>query len=162
MRKKIPAYCGIMLLLIVLNTQKSFSFSIFKINPTAGQANSSTSNYLKASFFVHMSTREFEAASGTKLNFFEKIYFKVVQYKIRRDLRKNQHLLITDYYDQKKDKFKFDALWFVIGAFIGPFGIIAAYTSRQSKGGVSKKNKIISVWLGFLAFFIWFGYYFLF
>jgi predicted small integral membrane protein len=71
-------------------------------------------------------------------------------------------LLITDYYDQKKDKFKISVLWFVIGVFIGPFGVIAAYTSRQSKGEVSKKNKIISVWLGFLAFIIWFGYFFLF
>ena len=162
MRKEIPACCGIFILLILLNSQNSFSFSFLKINQSAAKTNITTPDYLKASSFVHMSARQFEAASGTKLNFFEKIYFKVVQHKVRRDLRINPDLLITDYYDQKKDKFKISVLWFVIGVFIGPFGVIAAYTSRQSKGEVSKKNKIISVWLGFLAFIIWFGYFFLF
>jgi hypothetical protein len=162
MRKKIPACCGIFIIVILLNSQNSFSFSFIKSKLSETKINISTPDYLKASSFVHMSARQFEAASGAKLNFFEKIYFKVVQHKVRRDLKKNPDLLITDYYDQKKDKFRISVLWFVIGAFIGPFGVIAAYTSRQSKGEVSKKNKIISVWLGFLAFIIWFGYYFLF
>jgi hypothetical protein len=122
-------------------------------------------DYLKASVFVNLSAREFAAATGYRLNFFQKIYFKVIQRQIKRDLKKNPDLLINDYFDQGKVKFKFNLLWFIIATFIGPLGVLFAYTSPhlpQKKDATTRKDKITSAWLGFLFFVIWFGILFVF
>lgn len=89
--------------------------------------------YLKVSVFVNVSAKEFAAATGNNLIIFQKIYFKVIQRQIKRDLKKDPYLLINNYFDQKKRKFKFDLLWFIIAAFIGPLGALFAYTSHQKK-----------------------------
>ena len=88
----------------------------------------------ESSVFVTMSAQEFAAATGKKLNFFEKIYFKVIQRQVKRDLKKNPDLLISDYFDPKKDKFKFDLLWFVIASIIGPIrSIVSLYFTPETK-----------------------------
>ena len=153
----------LIILSIFLSCQNSFSFSIIRASPTGNKTEVKNPDYLKGSVFVNLSAREFEAATGKNLNFFQKIYFKLIQRQIKRDLKKNPDLLISDYFDQKKVKFKLNLLWFIIGAFIGPFGVVLAYTSRpQKKETVLKKDKITSAWLGFLAFVLWFGFLFVF
>ena len=117
---------------------------------------SNTTDYLKASVFVKLSSKEFASLSGMKLNFLQKIYFKSVQRKLSRELKKNPDLLITQYYDQKKMKFKIDPLWFVIGAILGPIGILFSYTNKQPK------DKKKSALLGCIVFLIWFGFLFIF
>ncbi|MEO6136765.1 MAG: hypothetical protein ABIP35_16540 [Ginsengibacter sp.] len=112
--------------------------------------------YQNASMFVKLSAKEFEKARGEKLNFMEKLYFKTVQRKLKRELKQDPDVTISQYYDVKKEKFKLDSLWFVIGAIIGPLGILFAFTSKQ------KRNFRISAALGSILFFIWFGYLFLF
>ena len=114
------------------------------------------SDYLKAAVFVKLSPKEFSSLSGAKLNFLQKLYFKSVQRKLKRELKKNPDLLITEYYSQDQQKFKFDALWFVVGAIIGPIGILFAFTSRQPK------NNRVSAALGCVLFVLWFGLLFVF
>lgn len=109
-------------------------------------------DYLKASVFVKLSSKEFAALSGTKLNFLQKLYFKSVQRKLARELKNNPDLLISQYYDQKKAKFKLDALWFVLGCILGPLAILFSFTSKQPK------VKRTSAVLGFIIFIIWFGF----
>src|SRR5258708_34513655 len=96
-----------------------------------------------------MSAHEFAAATGTKLNFFQKIYFKIIKRQVKRDLKKNPDLLITDYVDQRTRKFKFNALWFVVGAIIGPLGVLLSYYSHRQKNGPNKKDRTISACIGF-------------
>lgn len=119
-------------------------------------------DYLKASVFVTLSPRQFTEITGKKLNLPQRIYFKIVQRKLRRELVSNPDLSITQYYDPQKEKFKFDALWFVIATFIGPLGVLLAYTSHMRKGGPTRKNRITSAWLGFILFVLWFGFTFVF
>jgi hypothetical protein len=141
-------------------SQTGYSFSFVKISPPTTEVKSP--DYLKASVFVNMTATDFAIATGKKLNLMDRLYFKIVQHKIRKDLKKNPDLLITDYFDQKKGKFKFDALWFITGAFIGPLGVLLAYFSHQQKNGPLKKDRITSAWLGFAFFIIWFGLVFIF
>ena len=108
--------------------------------------------YLKASVFVNLTRREFEVLRGKKLGFLERMYFKAAQKKLRKELKTDNDLLITKYYDDAKGKFKIDGLWFVIGSAIGPLGILFAYTTHQSK------NLKISAMLGTVIFIAWFGY----
>ena len=163
MRENILRTSVLIFLSIFLSCQIGFSFSVVKVSAGGYNTGMKDPDYLKASVFVHLSAREFAAATGYRLNFFQKIYFKVIQRQIKRDLKKNPGLLINDYLDQKKGKFKFDFLWFIIGAFIGPLGVLFAYTSKtQKKEATTKKDKITSAWLGFLFFVIWFGFLFVF
>ena len=163
MNKKILSSSVIIILSIFLSCQNGFSFSIVRASVNGSKTDMKTPDYLRASVFVNLSAGEFAAATGKKLNFFQKIYFKVIQRQIKHDLKKNPDLLITDYFDQKKAKFKFDLLWFVIATFIGPLGVLFAYTSHhQKKDKTTQKDKITSAWLGFLFFVIWFGVLFVF
>lgn len=113
-------------------------------------------SYENASVFVKLSANQFEKARGEELGFMEKLYFKSVKKKLKRELKKDPDVTIAQYYDVKKNKFKLDGLWFIIGAIIGPLGILFAFTSKQ------KRNFRISAALGSILFFIWFGYLFLF
>ncbi len=91
-------------------------------------------DYLHASVFVKLSPKEFGELTGKKLDLPQRIYFKLIQRRLKHELKENPKLLITRYYDPQKAKFKFDALWFVIAAFIGPLGLLLAYTSKTKKG----------------------------
>ncbi len=152
----------LLILSIFLSLQDGYSLSFVRSVPENGEAEIATPGYLKASVFVNMSASDFAAATGTKLNFFQKIYFKAIKRHVRRDLKKNPDLLMTDYVDQKTGKFKLDALWFVIGIIIGPLGVLLSYYSHQQKNGPNKKDRTISAWIGFGVFVLWFGFLFLF
>lgn len=135
-----------------------FSFSIVK--PAAIEKNVAD---FRASEFVKLSAKDYASLTGRKLNFFEKIYFKIVQKQVKRDLKKNPDLLMSQYLDNKTGKFKFSALWFVIAAFIGPLGVLLAYVSHpQKKDPFTKRDKTNSAWLGFALFLLWFGFTFIF
>lgn len=161
MRRTILTSPVLLIFILVLNI-KGFSFSIGKSIIPENHISPAGIKYLRASVFVKLSAKEFGVITGKKLNLPQRIYFKVIQRRLKRELRNNPDLLITDYYDPAKEKFKFDALWFVITSILGPLGILAAYTSPLRKGGPTKKNKIRSAWLGFGFFIIWFGLLFLF
>ena len=142
--------------------QNVFSFSIITKIDNKPANTPVNPDYLRGSVFVKLSARDFTIATGQKMNFFQRIYFKVIQRQVKKDLKKNPDLLITNYYDQKNGKFKFSILRFVIASFIGPLGVLLAYISHQGKDGLTKKDRTISAWLGFVFFVIWFGSIFVF
>ena len=111
---------------------------------------------LRADVFVTLSVKEFSGVSGQKLSLVQKLFFKAVQKRLKKDLKINPDLMVTEYFDPVKKKFKFDPLWFILGVMIGPLAILFAWTSKQKKD--SKKSVI----LAFPLFLLWFGYVFLF
>ncbi len=161
MRKIILRYSLLFGLFLIISPN-GFSISIVPQGTSENYISSGGNDYLRAAVFVKLSAKEFGTLTGKKLNFPQTIYFKIIQRRLKHELKENPDLLITNYYDPKKAKFKFDALWFVIAAFIGPLGLVLAYTSKQRKGGPNRKNKITSAWLGFIFFVFWFGFAFLF
>lgn len=110
----------------------------------------------RADVFVTLSVRDFENLSGHKLSLVERMYMKRVQKTLRRQLKKNPDLTITEYVDPVKKKFKLDPMWFTTGIIIGPLALLFAATSKQSKE--IKK----SAFLGFLIWTVWVGYAFIF
>ena len=162
MTKKLLNYFALILFCFFLSLQNMYAFSV--IRPLANDTKTiiETPDYLKASVFVKMSASEFATVTGTKLNFFQKQYFKIIQRHVKRDLKNNPDLLITDYVDKSTGKFKFNALWFVIGTILGPIGVLLSYYSHEPKNGPNKKNRTTSAWIGFGVFVLWFGFLFLF
>lgn len=112
--------------------------------------------HLKTNVFVGMSANDFEMASGKKINLFQKMYFKKLQRKLA-STKYDESSTIVEHYDVKKGKFKFDPVWFIIGAIIGPFGLLFSYTSDNPT-----RNKHISAAIGLGVFILWFGWIFLF
>ncbi|HVZ95968.1 MAG TPA: hypothetical protein VG847_03775 [Chitinophagaceae bacterium] len=145
----------------LLSANTGFAFAI---RPLSGNTVAVPNNYdyLRGDVFVKMSAKEFAKATGTHLNFFERMYFRMIKRQVKRDLKHNPDLLITDYYDTASGKFKFNALWFVIAAIIGPLGVLLAYVSHPQKNGPDKKDRTTSAWLGFAFWILWFGYIFIF
>lgn len=112
-------------------------------------------DYLVVKNFIRLSVSEFQEASHTKLNLFQKLYFKKLQKNLKH-AKVSPDATILPYYDVQKKKFKFDLLWFVLGSIIGPFAILFAFTSKQPG------SKRISALIGFGVFILWFGWWLLF
>ena len=123
---------------------------------SAGKTTLPTKDISRADVFVTLSLKEFSSITGQKLNLVQKLFFKAVQKRIKKDLKRNPDATVVDYYDPVKKKFKLDPLWFILGVMIGPVAILFAWTSKQNKD--SKKSVI----LAFPLFLLWFGYLFLF
>ncbi|MDE3212482.1 MAG: hypothetical protein KGM98_04550 [Bacteroidota bacterium] len=164
MPKKILGYLVLLWVMVLFQTREGQAFSIVRKSTDVSTPvpKDATPDYLKGAYFVKMTPREFSVATGKNLNIFQRIYFKAIQHRIRKQLQDHPNLLITQYYDPVHEKFKFNLLWFVIGSFIGPLGVLTAYSSRSRKGGPTRKSKLFSVWLGLLFFIVWFGYIFIF
>lgn len=111
---------------------------------------------LRADVFVTLSVKDFTTFTGQELNLVQKLFFKAAQKRLKKDLKINPDLMVTDYYDPVKKKFKFDPLWFILGVMIGPLALLFAWTSKQNKH--SKKSAFLALPL----FVLWFGYVFLF
>ena len=161
MRKFILKF-PVLLIFALMLSANAFSFSIVKHVSDRNNIFPANIEYLHASVFVKLSAKEFAVITGKKLDLPQKIYFKIVQRRLKHELKKNPDLLITKYYDTQKAKFKFNALWFVIAGFIGPLGVLLAYTYKPRKGGPARKDVITSAWLGFAGFVLWFGFLFFF
>lgn len=160
--RKFMLRSSLLFVLFLIISPNGFPVSIVPQATSENYISPGGNDYLRAAVFVKLSAKQFGTLTGKKLNLPQRIYFKIVQRKLSHELKENPDLLITRYYDPKKAKFKFDALWFVIAGFIGPLGLLLAYTTKQRKGGPTRKNKITSAWIGFIIFVLWFGFSFLF
>ncbi|MDB5223478.1 MAG: hypothetical protein JWN83_2145 [Chitinophagaceae bacterium] len=123
----------------------AYGFSVIK--PVANTELPSTlvsSKYLNASEFVKLSVKEFSDLTGKKLNFFQRMSFKVTKMRMKHDLKKNPGLKITDYIDGD-GSFRVDILWLFLGLILGPIGVLIAYLTKQ------ESYKITSAWIGFGA-----------
>lgn len=112
--------------------------------------------YVQASEFVKLSAKDYEALTGKKLNFLQRLSFKATKMKMKHDLKKNPDLKIFDYVNGEGTTFRIDALWLIIGILIGPIGVLVAYATRQ------EKHKITSSWIGFAVWLLLGGIFFVF
>jgi hypothetical protein len=104
--------------------------------------------YLQASEFVKLSVSEYTKLTGKKLNFLQKLSFKVTKMKMKHDLKKNSSLKITDYIDGDGTTFQIDILWLLLGLLLPVIGVLIAYLTKQ------ESYKITSAWIGFGAFIL--------
>ena len=154
----------VMLMFLLAHLNTSFGFSLVK--PKANDILPSENlygKYIYASEFVKLSVKEFSLLTGEKLNFIQRLSFRVAKLRMKHDLKKNPNLKITDYIDKDDKGQSFNIGWFLlglggplIGVVIGavivsilPFIIlaiaplVAVYATKQNK--TAKK----SVWIGF-------------
>jgi hypothetical protein len=136
----------------------AYGFSV--IHPAANTdapISLAASKYINVSEFVKLSAQEYSALTGKKLNFLQRLSFNLTKAKMKRDLKKNPNLKITDYIDADGGTtFRLDALWLILGILIGPIGVLLAYVTKQ------EKYKITSSWIGLALWFVLGGVFFFF
>lgn len=156
-RKKHPLPILIIaVLFIVYGNNVQAASIIYPQQLLSEKGNTTSKDILRADVFVTLSVKDFRAITGQKITLIQKLFFKTVQNKLKKDLKINPDLMVNDYYDPVEKKFKLDPLWFILGIMIGPLALLFAWTSKQNK--VSKK----SVYLALPLFVIWFGFAFVF
>lgn len=104
--------------------------------------------YVKVSDFVKLSAKEYSVITGKKLNFLQKLSFKVTKMKMKHDLKKNPALKLSDYVNGDGTTFQVDILWMLLGLLLPVIGVLIAYLTKQ------ESYKITSAWIGFGAFII--------
>lgn len=130
-------------------TNTTYGFSIVKPAPASEPASLQVLRYLNARDFVNLSVKDYTALTGKKLNFFQRLSFKVTKMKMKHDLKKNPNLTLTDYIDADgSTTFKIDILWLLLGLILPVIGVLIAYLTKQ------EKYKITSAWIGLGAFLI--------
>lgn len=135
----------------------AYGFSVIKpVANTEAPMSLAASKYINVSEFVKLSAKEYATLTGKKLNFLQRLSFNLTKAKMKRDLKKNPNLKITDYIDSDGTSFKLDALWLILGVLIGPIGVLLAYLTKQ------EKYKITSSWIGFAVWLILGGVFFVF
>ena len=88
-----PASIGILLLFFVTTT--------FAALPKTTPVKQSYAG-VKASDILNFTAADFSLMTGKKMNAFQKISFKVMKIKLRKELKKNPDLLLNDFYKPNK------------------------------------------------------------
>ncbi len=73
----------------------------FVSNPSATPPNS---NHLKLADYINFSPADFESFQGKKMNIIDRISFKILKMKIRKELKKNPNMLVSEYYSKRMQK----------------------------------------------------------
>ena len=92
--------------------------SVSVIEPTTNE----WQDHFKLSDLVKWKPQDFQKITGKKMNFFEKIVFKMTQYKMRHYLKKHSDIKVAQFIEETEKK-KSGFLWFVIGLLSPLIGV---------------------------------------
>lgn len=103
-----------------------------------------------------MSAKEFEAFSGKKMNFADRMFFKMGQKKLQKSIDANGNVT-----NKKLEKYLrkggadgssgFHLGGFALGFFLGLIGVLIAYVAFSDD---NKKNRVKWSWIGWGAFVV--------
>lgn len=97
--------------------------------------------------------KEFESLTGNKMNFFERLGFKVLQRKLNRSIDKNGYLTdknVKRLFKQNSEDSSFHTGGFLLGFFGSWIGLIVAHLIRDENRPGRKKW----AWIGFGLSFV--------
>ena len=133
-------------LLVFSGVSTGYGSAVIKPVENEVPASMAALKYLQASEFVKLSVSEYTKLTGKKLNFLQRLSFKVTKMKMKHDLKRNPSIRITDYIDGNGTTFQVDILWLLLGLLLPVIGVLIAYLTKQ------ESYKITSAWIGFGAF----------
>ncbi len=123
--------------LLSFTASSSIPTSTFSITPSAStdavpSVSKKQQQLLLMKWFVKLSPKEYGKMRGKKLNFFEKLSFKLTQYRMKQQLKANN----------TGDSEGVNWAGLALGAFLGFFGVVGAYVFSKDK------NFIKWAWIG--------------
>jgi hypothetical protein len=97
--------------------------------------------------------KDFENLTGRKLNFFDRIGFKIAQRKLRKSINTDgtiNNRKLDKLFEQGDYSQGFHLGGFALGFLLGIIGIIIAYLINDDK----KRNRVKWAWIGFAAWIL--------
>ena len=145
------------MILFVSASQLSLSAASVSV-PSAKPVSTEWQYHFKLRDFVKKGSKDFQKLTGNKMNFLEKIAFKMIQRKMKHYLKKHNDMTVDGYIKAEDiEKGKFSFLWFIIGllsplvgAFLGISAFILFIITSIAIVYLTKRSKAEkgSLWTG--------------
>jgi hypothetical protein len=142
---------------IVANTAHAFTTSTIIAKPTTTNIDPDPLASISAKQFLTLTPKKYHELTGKKMNIVQKIELKILQHKIKRMLKKGQDINMADVIKRAEDDSLMNVLAFLLGAVLGPIGVIIVLILKQS-GDMSQSAFRWSL-IGLLVWLLWFFFW---
>lgn len=112
---------------------------------------------ISAKQFLTLTPKKYHEITGKKMNIVQRMELKFLQYKIKRMMKKGKEINMADVIKRAEDDSLMNVLAFLLGAILGPIGVIIVLILKQS-GDMSQtafRWSLIGLVLWLLWFFVW-------
>jgi len=141
----------------VANTAHAFTTSTIIVKPATTNIDPDPLASISAKQFLTLTPKKYHELTGKKMNIVQKIELKILQHKIKRMLKKGQDINMADVIKRAEDDSLMNVLAFLLGAVLGPIGVIIVLILKQS-GDMSPTAFRWSL-IGLLVWLVWFFFW---
>jgi hypothetical protein len=142
----------------IANTAHAFTTSTIILKPASTtNINPDPLASISAKQFLTLTPKKYHELTGKKMNIVQKIELKILQHKIRRMLKRGKEVNMADVIKRAEDDSLMNVLGFLLGAVLGPIGVIIVLILKQS-GDMSQTAFRWSL-IGLLVWLVWFFFW---
>lgn len=134
MKSKIYALLTGVVLMLAFNTAHAFTASTIIVKPvsSATTIDPNPLAHISAKQFLTLTPKDYQKLTGKKLNFLEKIQFKMVQRKVKKMVKKGEVVTMADVQKKFEEMGTMNILGFLLGLILGPVGVIIALILKET------------------------------
>jgi hypothetical protein len=142
----------------VANTAHAFTTSTIILKPvTSTNIEPDPLASISAKQFLSLTPKKYRELTGKKMTLTQKIELKILQHKIKRMLKQGKDVNMADVIKRAEDDSLMNVLAFLLGAVLGPIGVIIVLILKQS-GDMSQSAFRWSL-IGLLVWLVWFFFW---